>query len=505
MVAGRTSQRSTSLKVMDGDVRSVVDRVCARPDVLEACRKHDLGYVLRALWDNRRGISQGRLAAMTGRSQGRISEYINGKHKIVSAKVLQEFADGLGFPLVARRALGLASEPTGHSVVAAPRSGTSPLEAGLAFPDSPAEATEIVTRLWRAELEDPTAPQQRRLDPRAWDNAALHWLAEPAGPPGNDTLGQVRIGLSDVQRFRTTVEMFAQLDDQFGGGHARQALIQYLSTDANRLLRGRYSDVVARELFSAVGEATLLAAWMTYDSTPTSGLAQRYFVQALGLAHAGDDRLLGASVLDAMSHQATYTHRFSEAANLARAARSGTRGLAMSTLTAHFHTMEARAHARRGDAKGCDRALADAVREFERRNPANDPQWIRYFSEVELNLEFGHCLRDLGRSRDAAQYAGHGFVSSADDGNIGRSDFFASIVLADAHLGVGEVEQACAVTLKALSAGEQIRSARCVDYLREFNRNLRSVRDSTAARRFFEQVTDSRLWRIATRSSGSGS
>jgi hypothetical protein len=238
---------------------------------------------------------------------------------------------------------------------------------------------------------------------------------------------------------------------------------------------------------------------MTYDSTPTSGLAQRYFVQALGLAHAGDDRSLGASILDAMSHQATYTRRFSEAANLARAARSGTRGLAASTLTAHFHAMEARALARLGDAKGCDRALADAVREFERRNPENDPQWIQYFNEAELNAEFGHCFRDLGRAREAAQYAGQGFVASRDDGIIGRSDFFVAVVLADAHLAVGEIEQACAVTLKALSAGEQIRSARCVGYLREFDKKLRSARDSTAARAFFEQVTDSRLWRIATR------
>jgi transcriptional regulator with XRE-family HTH domain len=483
-------------------VRPVVDRVCARPDVIEACRKHDLGYVLSALWDNRRGISQSQLAALTGRSQGRISEYINGKHKIVSAKVLQEFADGIGFPPAARHALGLTSAPLADSVLVAPGAGTSPLELGLAYPDSATAAIEAVTRLWRGDLEDPTVPRQRRLDPRAWDNAALRWMVEPRQPPGDDMLGRVRIGMSDVQRFRTTVEMFAQLDDQFGGGHARQALIQYLSTDAGRLLRGRYSATVGRELFSAVGEATLLAAWMTYDSTPTSGLAQRYFVQALALAHAGDNRLLGASILDAMSHQATYTYRFSEAANLARAARSGTQGLATPTLAAHFQTMEARALARQGDAKGCDRALAAAVREFERRTPQNDPLWIQYFNDTELNLEFSHCLRDLGRSRDAARYAGHGFVSSPDDETIGRSDFFASIVMADSYLAVGEIEQACTVTLKALSTGEQIRSARCVDYLREFNKNLRLAKDSTAARAFFEQTAGSRLWLIATRPGG---
>jgi hypothetical protein len=205
----------------------------------------------------------------------------------------------------------------------------------------------------------------------------------------------------DVRRraIRATVDLFAQLDDRYGGGHARQALVQYLSTDGERLLRGRYADPAGRALVSAVAEATLLAAWMAYDSAPTAGLAQRYFVQALALAQAGDDRLLGASIPDAMSHQATYIGRFAEAANLARAAHTGTRGLATPTLTAHLHTMEARALARLGDARACDAALAAAIREFDQRNPGDDPAWFQYFNEAELAAEFGHCFRDLGRAR----------------------------------------------------------------------------------------------------------
>ena len=54
---------------------------------------------------------------------------------------------------------------------------------------------------------------------------------------------------------------------------------------------------------------------MSYDSAPRSAVAQRYFIQALALAQAGGDRLLGASILDAMSHQATHTGRFGEAAS----------------------------------------------------------------------------------------------------------------------------------------------------------------------------------------------
>jgi hypothetical protein len=366
------------------------------------------------------------------------------------------------------------------------------------YPDTPARAAGNVVSLWRADLADKGVLVRGRIDPGAWNDASLRWLVDPVSPPEADRPGGVRVGVGDVERFRVTVDAFRQLDDRFGGGHGRQALLQYLSGDGDRLLRGRFTGAVGRALFSSVAEATLLAAWMSYDSAPGSALAQRYFIQALALAQTGGDRLLGASILDAMSHQATYTGRFGEAASLARAARTGTAGIATPTLTAHFHTMEARALARLADARGCDRALAEAVREFERRRPDDDPAWIRYFDESELAAEFGHCMRDLGRPADAAEYASRS-VATAEDTGFVRSDFFATMVLADAHLAAGDLEQGCATALIALRAGELIRSARCVRYLREFRQRLARTADATVVTDFHEQARESRLWRIASR------
>jgi hypothetical protein len=53
-----------------------------------------------------------------------------------------------------------------------------------------------------------------------------------------------------------------------------------------------------------------------------------------------------------------------------------------------------------------------------------------------------------------------------------RSDFFATMVLADAHLAAGDLEQASATALRALTEGKLIRSARCVNYLRDFRQHL---------------------------------
>jgi hypothetical protein len=390
--------------------------------------------------------------------------------------------------------------PVTPADIGMPLAGHLPvIDLGLAYPDTSADATEDIALLWKADLDQATVLQRGRIDPGAWNDASLHWLVDPARPPGSEMPRGAGIGMTDVARFRATVDMFGQLDDRYGGGHARQALIQYLSTDGERLLRGRCTELVARAMFSAVAEAALLAAWMTYDSAPVGGLAQRYFIQALALAQAGDDRLLGASILDAMSHQATYIGRFTEAANLARAAQAGTRGLATPTQTAHFHMMEARALARLGDAKACDAALSEAARMFDQRHPDDDPAWIRYFNEAELAAELGHCFRDLGRAVDAAQHASQS-LAAIDETTFLRSDFFAAIVLADAHLAAGEVEQACSVALKALGAGEQIRSARCVNYLREFGQRLAAIGQCAGVTEFHEEAGNSRLWRIATRS-----
>jgi hypothetical protein len=73
------------------------------------------------------------------------------------------------------------------------------------------------------------------------------------------------------------------------------------------------------------------------------------------------------------------------------------------------------------------------------------------------------------------------------------------MVLADAHLGAGDLEQACATALRALTEGELLRSARCVNYLRDFRQHLTRAADATAVAHFGEQARESRLWRIASR------
>ncbi|WUH95734.1 hypothetical protein OG900_12715 [Streptomyces sp. NBC_00433] len=360
------------------------------------------------------------------------------------------------------------------------------------YPDSSEGALTTIAGLWQADLADVPTLTQSPVSDRAWADASLRWLVSPERKvPASSHQGGARVGMADVAMVKATADTFATLDDRFGGGHARRAVIQYLSHDVAPLLHGTYTEAVGRALFATVAEATLLAGWMSYDAGH-HGLAQRYYLHALRLAHDAGDRRLAGSVLSAMSHQATFVGRFTDAATLARAARMGISGVATPTLMAQFWAMEARALARTPDHRATQHALTEAERFLDRRNHADEPEWITYFDDAELSAEAAHCFRDINSAQRSVEHAGN-----AMSGSHIRSDFFATMVLADAHLRAGDIEEACRVALDALDLGEQLRSARAVSYLAEFRTALTPVQANAHVRDLHEQVSDHRLWTAA--------
>lgn len=367
---------------------------------------------------------------------------------------------------------------------------TFTVETGLAYPDQPEDGVSAAAELFTADLDEVAILSQAPPHVGAWNDAAMAWLVGSQRDL-SAIAGPETIGASDVVRLRAMRVTFDQLDSTFGGSHARNALIQYLKSTLPKLLRARGSTAVRRALFAASGELVQLAAWMTYDAG-LHGLAQRYFIQALALADAGDDRMLAASILDAMSHQASFLGRFREAANMARAARLGAATVSSPILNAHFFAMEARALARMGDASACDQAMGSAIENFGRHVLGEGPDWIGYFDAAELAAELSHCHRDLGRPSSAIEHATEALASTS--GNYVRSDFFVAMVLADAYVDQGEVEEGCRIATNAFRAGSELESARVHSYVDEFRARLVPHGRAGVVRDFVSSVHDSPLW-----------
>ncbi|MFC8227270.1 regulator [Streptomyces sp. NPDC057287] len=295
-----------------------------------------------------------------------------------------------------------------------------------------------------------------------------------------------RVGSGDVAALRSVGELFRTLDNAYGGGHARQALVRYLEHEAEPMLRGSYGEVLGRRLFAAVADLTRLAGWTSYDIA-AHGLAQRYFVQALRLAQAAGDRAYGAFVLITMSRQAVYLGHGREAVQLARVAQQGIGSSAPPVVMALLHSVEARGHGVLGETRACVAALVRAERALGASRQGDDiPHWARYFDEAQLADEFGHCHRDLQQYRVAAQHAERSLELRAPA--YARSRLFCRVVLASARLGLGELDQACLLGAEAAQQAAEMRSVRATEYVRDFERRLEPYRDAVAVRGYRERV-----------------
>ena len=223
----------------------------------------------------------------------------------------------------------------------------APVYAGLEFAATPEEAVDIVGGLWRKDSGSHAELRKIAFTPAGLVVPSRDWLigraddrvgrgdpgARPGSPyraarpcPGSAAQtergpGQ-RVTGGDIAALRSVGELFRTLDNAYGGGHARQALVRYLEHELEPMLRGTYGEQTGRRLFAAASDLTRLAGWTSYDIA-AHGLAQRYFVQALRLSQAAGDRAYGSYVLVTMSRQAVYLGHGREAVQLARVAQQG--------------------------------------------------------------------------------------------------------------------------------------------------------------------------------------
>ncbi|GAA1364465.1 regulator [Streptomyces beijiangensis] len=402
----------------------------------------------------------------------------------------------------------------------------APVYAGLEFAGTPEEAVDIVSGLWRKDSGSHAELRKIAFTPAGLVVPSRDWLigraddrvgrGDPApvnsvvngansgsripvqGVQGRAPAPTVprqrttdrgpgqRVVAGDIAALRSVGELFRSLDHAYGGGHARQALVRYLEHEAEPMLRGVYGEATGRRLFAAIADLTRLAGWTSYDIA-AHGLAQRYFVQALRLAQAAGDRAYGSYVLVTMSRQAVYLGHGREAVQLARVAQQGVGGSAPPVVQALLHSVEARGHGVLAEVRACTASLVRAERAMEAARPGDEvPYWARFFDEAQLADEFGHCHRDLQQFRMAAQYAERSLQMRSPV--FARSRLFCRVVLASARLGLGELDQACALGAEAAQQAGEMRSARAVEYVRDFERRLEPYRDAAAVRGYRDRV-----------------
>ncbi|OON76381.1 transcriptional repressor NsdA [Streptomyces tsukubensis] len=329
------------------------------------------------------------------------------------------------------------------------------------------------------------------------------WLVPtptPGGTPTSEPTPSRRTGnkLSkpELDLLESTTVMFRQWDAQCGGGLRRKAVVGQLH-EVTDLLQEPQPETTSKRLFKVASELAELAGWMSYDVglQPT---AQKYFVLALHAAKEADDKPLGSYVLSNMARQMIHLGRPDDALELIHLAQYGSRHAATARTQSMLYAMEARAYANMAQPGKCKRAVrmaedtyADAG-EFRGENEP-DPDWIRFFSEAELNAENGHSFRDLayvaGRSHTYAALAQPPMRLAVEmfgrDLEHHRSYALNLIGLATVHLLRREPEEGAGIVEQAIGIAKKVRSER-------LNTRLRKTVDS-AVREYGEVAEIARL------------
>lgn len=327
-----------------------------------------------------------------------------------------------------------------------------------------ADSLAALADLGRDDLD---VERRRILGAAAYSVAALalpgdSWWREMVGRgSARDATGTRAVGRGDLDAVRDMVSMFSRVDQRRGGGHARTAVVQYLTSDVARYLCGTYSgDGVRREMFSAASELAYLSGWMAFDDAEHA-IAQHYFTMAVKLAAEADDPPMAGHVLRAMAHQAIDLGHHRSALDLATASVASQRyTLASPRERALIGVVHARSLAVTEQKRAAAGALLRAEDDLAAAAPGDEePGRVFFFGEASLAHETACALRDTGDLSGAVREFRRS-VRTRRAATFTRTHAVTLGYLGAVQARYEGFEEACATWTVALDAMDGIRSGR---------------------------------------------
>ena len=402
------------------------------------------------------GCTQAGLAELTKYSRSTIANVETGRQHV--PRELWERADA------ALRTGGVLA--TGHDE----------LEAAARREHRAAARSASVARKARAAEDYQASPGNQTASLGVSDSYAASVSCEVSGSPG---------ALRDLTRLRSMRQHLKSIDNAHGGGAALPMATWYLRHEVSPLLDRHDGRSANRSLIEVVGQFHHDTGWAAYDAGQQE-LATGHFASALRLAHEAGNRILGARILAAMSHQAIYLGHVRQAIDFAQAARAATRQLATPRTVAMLAAMEACAHAVAGDTRQSQQALDDAANALTSAPGEPEPDWLD-FDEGGYWGHAARAYRDLGQLQKAEQYAEKSVGLCLAEHIRTRAQ--RNAIQATAHLHMGEIDAAAAAGLQVVDDAWNLHSGHVfgeVDRLVAAIAPLRAVE----AEEFLEQARE---------------
>lgn len=399
------------------EAREIVERVFTRQDVLTACGERKLGPVLDVL--SHHGISQTQITCLTGIPQGRLSEYKRGK-RVPTLNTLEAFADGLGVPEQARRALGLASSEG---------TGTNPTTATAA--DS-AAMPDLLTVAWMA------GSLNNHVDRRAVLQLAMTLVAAPllGVEEPMERLAYALMGPASLQE--DTVAFLEQrtiglhrIEPMFPARLVHRSITTHLR-EITALLEGTGKDPLRPRLARAAGESAVLGAWTAWDLGEGPHSVRMYRIAEMA-ARAADDPVIVACANTYRSYATSGPNAHHDARRLLADARECLPEDGENATRAWVMGREAEEAAAIGDPAAQD-LIARAVEAFEQARPQKERPWTRFLDEPRMTAMELSTYTRLGNEQKVHALADN-LLSTVMPASKRAALINADVGIASVHLG----------------------------------------------------------------------
>ncbi|WP_431043078.1 transcriptional regulator [Streptomyces sp. P1-3] len=286
-----------------------------------------------------------------------------------------------------------------------------------------------------------------------------------------------------VSTIEQRISTLRTLDDQLGGARLLEQARGDLALITGLLSAGRYTDRIRVRLYALAARVSHLTGWIAYDSGLRSA-GQRYYVGALRSARTAGDDAFGAFILAEMGVHVSEAGRTAERVDLISTALDNAPRTLSRYTQSFLYLHKAEALSRDGDHQRAGTALNRATSLWERHTVEENPDWLDWFGEAQLNSTEGKVLLRSGQVERATSSLEASIKEAAPRDRAVRSSR-----LAEARLAGGDLDGALdAANYGAGLLEDKVSSVRALDRLKEFSAQLEPHKSVPATREFRERL-----------------
>lgn len=295
---------------------------------------------------------------------------------------------------------------------------------------------------------------------------------------------------SEVAALRRAAETIRHGDSRHGGGSTQASrAVRLLDERALPLLTTRPASRTERELCSVSAELARLAGWAALD-IGQHGTAFYHFDHALDWSRQANDNDLSCYILATMALLATLRNSPATALDMAQGSvqTAGAGGTRVHTRVLSFtRLIEARAHAKAGDARAASTALAAAEHLLEQASEQDGtPAWIDFLTHPRLASDAAEIHRDLGNAR--ACLAWNEQAAAMPPTDFTRSVGMRLAVVATAHLRLGDLDESLSLAHRSVDILRNVESRRARGYVQDLTAALAPHRNTRPVRAFLSRA-----------------